>query len=255
MRSFVLLMGIGLGSTGIPGTAFAAGDMAPAPLRVLQGQIEAATEYQPASRNAVERADSRRDALEAELSMRAIQRLLNRLGFEAGVVDGVLGAQTRSAIAAYQETRGLEPTGEADAVFNAQLHQDILLGHVDRPAGAVIAAGPVKPVAFSAEKAMETPVAPGTAPQVSEAEKLAAPEALSGSVCSTAGHSAALPAVVPPELPESAVQRAVWEFFTITRDIVISMIRTFDGDSGSGTAGKGGANATVVAAAETSRLN
>ncbi|WP_404384294.1 peptidoglycan-binding protein [Caenispirillum salinarum] len=43
-----------------------------------------------------------------------IQRDLNRAGYEAGSVDGVLGSRTRDAIRAYQRDNGLPVTGQPD---------------------------------------------------------------------------------------------------------------------------------------------
>ncbi len=47
----------------------------------------------------------------AENQVAKTQRYLNDLGFDAGVVDGVAGRGTRNAIAEYQSSRGMEPTG------------------------------------------------------------------------------------------------------------------------------------------------
>lgn len=43
-----------------------------------------------------------------------IQTLLNRLGYDAGAVDGASGPRTRRAIMAFQRANGLAPTGEPD---------------------------------------------------------------------------------------------------------------------------------------------
>ena len=43
-----------------------------------------------------------------------IQSLLNELGYDAGTVDGVLGINTRAAIAAYQRDNGYAATGRID---------------------------------------------------------------------------------------------------------------------------------------------
>jgi len=43
-----------------------------------------------------------------------IQHLLNRMGYDAGVPDGIMGAKTRNAIKAFQSKHGLTPSGEID---------------------------------------------------------------------------------------------------------------------------------------------
>lgn len=44
-----------------------------------------------------------------------VQSVLNRLGYDAGEVDGILGGQTRRALAAFQAETGLVPDGYASA--------------------------------------------------------------------------------------------------------------------------------------------
>jgi membrane-bound lytic murein transglycosylase B len=48
--------------------------------------------------------------------IRELQRLLNRLGYNAGGADGRLGARTRSAIRAFERARGMEVRGRATNV-------------------------------------------------------------------------------------------------------------------------------------------
>jgi hypothetical protein len=43
-----------------------------------------------------------------------VQIALNRRGFYYGRIDGLAGPQTRGAIASYQESRGLYPSGRID---------------------------------------------------------------------------------------------------------------------------------------------
>jgi len=43
-----------------------------------------------------------------------IQHLLNRMGYDAGVPDGIMGAKTRNAIKQFQSKNGLTPSGEID---------------------------------------------------------------------------------------------------------------------------------------------
>jgi hypothetical protein len=44
----------------------------------------------------------------------ALQKKLQELGFKPGKADGVVGRRTRAAVRAFQETRGLRPTGTVD---------------------------------------------------------------------------------------------------------------------------------------------
>ncbi len=51
------------------------------------------------------------------------QRTLKERGYYQGAVDGIMGARTRAAIAAFQRDANMEPTGRLDAVTLTQLHQ------------------------------------------------------------------------------------------------------------------------------------
>jgi membrane-bound lytic murein transglycosylase B len=52
--------------------------------------------------------------------IRQLQRLLNRLGYDAGRADGVIGSRTRDAIRAFERARGMEVRGRAtDIVLEA----------------------------------------------------------------------------------------------------------------------------------------
>ena len=50
-----------------------------------------------------------------------MQRLLTRLGFNTGGVDGIIGPNSRKAIRGFQRSRGLTPDGYASDVFLAQV--------------------------------------------------------------------------------------------------------------------------------------
>lgn len=53
-------------------------------------------------------------ALDPVSQMTGVQARLQNLQFYHGELDGNFGPMTRQAVAAFQESRGLEPTGEAD---------------------------------------------------------------------------------------------------------------------------------------------
>jgi N-acetylmuramoyl-L-alanine amidase len=50
-----------------------------------------------------------------------VQSRLNNLGFWCGAVDGKIGPKTKAALAAFQASRGLDPTGDLDDATRAQL--------------------------------------------------------------------------------------------------------------------------------------
>ena len=53
---------------------------------------------------------------------KALQRGLNRAGYDAGTADGVLGPQTEAAILAYQRSNGLAATGQPSPALLARLN-------------------------------------------------------------------------------------------------------------------------------------
>lgn len=59
----------------------------------------------------------------ADETVRAVQRKLNELGYNAGPADGLMGRGTRAAITAFQQDRGLAATGAADQALLLQLQQ------------------------------------------------------------------------------------------------------------------------------------
>lgn len=67
--------------------------------------------------------------------VRTLQQELNRLGYDAGPADGIMGARTRSAIRSYQRSQGLLEDGEASAA---------LLNHVQATAQLQQPPGPVE---------------------------------------------------------------------------------------------------------------
>ena len=53
--------------------------------------------------------------------VRRAQERLAAAGFDPGPADGTVGPQTRAALRAFQEARGLDPTGEPDRPTLAEL--------------------------------------------------------------------------------------------------------------------------------------
>ncbi|MGM0702891.1 MAG: peptidoglycan-binding protein [Pseudomonadota bacterium] len=63
------------------------------------------------------------EALSGQRLVTEIQRELNRLGFEAGPVDGLMGTRSRNAIRDYQGTVGLAQDGRPTTALLARLRQ------------------------------------------------------------------------------------------------------------------------------------
>jgi hypothetical protein len=53
--------------------------------------------------------------------VRRVQQRLVEVGHDPGTVDGVMGEKTRQALRSFQQTRGLESTGEPDGQTLAEL--------------------------------------------------------------------------------------------------------------------------------------
>ena len=56
-------------------------------------------------------------------TLQHVQRTLKERGYYQGAVDGIMGARTRAAIAAFQRDANMEPTGRLDAATLTQLLQ------------------------------------------------------------------------------------------------------------------------------------
>ncbi|HSV43077.1 MAG TPA: peptidoglycan-binding protein [Candidatus Bathyarchaeia archaeon] len=57
-----------------------------------------------------------------------VQRTLGALNYYSGVIDGIMGKQTRSAVMSFQRKNGLPETGRVDRKTLAQLHKQDLAG-------------------------------------------------------------------------------------------------------------------------------
>ncbi len=53
-------------------------------------------------------------SVDIKKAVKNIQLILNKIGYDAGPADGVMGAKTKSAIAAFQKDNGMPATGEVD---------------------------------------------------------------------------------------------------------------------------------------------
>ncbi|SMF18622.1 Peptidoglycan-binding (PGRP) domain of peptidoglycan hydrolases-containing protein [Tistlia consotensis] len=77
-------------------------------------------------------------AFDAEVQR--IQHGLNRLGYDAGPADGLMGAKTRSAIADYQRDHGLLVTGQASASLAEHIRGQVMEQRSERRADKPAAA-------------------------------------------------------------------------------------------------------------------
>jgi hypothetical protein len=78
-----------------------------------------------------------------DATVQAIERKLNEPGYEAGIADGVTGSDTRSAIIALQQDRGLAAPGVADHALLLQLQR--------APAPASLSAAEIRPATTSVQ--------------------------------------------------------------------------------------------------------
>ncbi len=81
--------------------------------------------------------DAEREALTSE-ALRALQRALSELGFDAGVADGLPGPRTEAAVRRFQITRGLPADGYASPSLWAQLQT----AHAEAKAAGKLACAP-----------------------------------------------------------------------------------------------------------------
>ena len=58
--------------------------------------------------------DAKTASVDMKQAVRNIQMILNKNGYDAGSADGLMGAKTKLAIAAFQKDNGMEATGEVD---------------------------------------------------------------------------------------------------------------------------------------------
>jgi peptidoglycan hydrolase-like protein with peptidoglycan-binding domain len=82
-----------------------------------------------------------------EQLVKAVQRELSQRGFDAGIPDGLLGDQTRSAISSFQKEHGLTVTG----MPSDELLRQILLGDTVKAAAATGAVTPQRAETTSPE--------------------------------------------------------------------------------------------------------
>lgn len=87
-------------------------------------------------------------------TVRQAQRLLNRLGYDAGEVDGLAGPKANAAVRAFQADSGLGETGRIDAALLRALQ---LATRSTAPAARIVAAPPPPTPVLSAAVSRPTP--------------------------------------------------------------------------------------------------
>lgn len=109
--------------------------------------------------------------------VREAQNLLNGLGFNVGVSDGVAGPRTTNAVMAFQKTKAVVPNGEIDDAL-LKLLRDSAVAQA-QPSPPIPAAQPVQPVAATQVTAQQPPAPP---PVTAAAAVSVWPYALAGAV-------------------------------------------------------------------------
>jgi hypothetical protein len=77
--------------------------------------------------------------------IREVQARLNALGFDAGPVDGIMGARTAAALRAWQRAAGVPADGELGAAAHARLMSVPPAGRTQAAAATDAAPEPVRP--------------------------------------------------------------------------------------------------------------
>lgn len=67
--------------------------------------------------------------------VRTIQSYLVNLGYNPGIIDGILGRLTRSAIQEYQIEKGLDATGEPSLALAQHLEEELTIASDDQHKG------------------------------------------------------------------------------------------------------------------------
>ncbi|WP_366655630.1 peptidoglycan-binding domain-containing protein [Fodinicurvata sp. EGI_FJ10296] len=121
------LVAVLLATTAMPGAAFAASERANPPAWAAADRSSVGTQPASGQSDTVQVAQSR--------GVMAIQTRLNRLGYDAGPEDGLMGSRTRSAIEAYQDDQGLLVTGEPSQSLLNHISESVeeRFGSVEEP--------------------------------------------------------------------------------------------------------------------------
>ena len=114
--SIVLVGALALAPEGAVAQSLNAKDLFDLGRAVLESSQSAGT---PTPRQAPTTAAPRRDREQA--TVRDVQAGLNRLGYDAGPVDGLMGQKTRSAILGFERDNGLPATGRPSADLLARI--------------------------------------------------------------------------------------------------------------------------------------
>ena len=91
--------------------------------------------------------------------VRALQRILQSLGYACGPVDGLFGSRTQASLQWFQIKHGLRPTGSADA-------ETLRILHLRHRTGAPQEAAPRAEAPASSPASSQAPTRPANAPPV-----------------------------------------------------------------------------------------
>ena len=94
-------------------------------------------------------------------AVRNIQTILNKNGYDAGSADGVMGAKTKVAIAAFQKDNGMDATGEVDEKLVQQAAgKEVIRARSAgwRPAGLITFRNSLKYRAFTRQRRLTSPL-------------------------------------------------------------------------------------------------
>jgi peptidoglycan hydrolase-like protein with peptidoglycan-binding domain len=133
-------------------------------------------------------------------AVRAVQRLLHRIGYRCGPVDGLFGPRTRASVEWFQIKHGLRPTGRVDASLLALLRLRAAGGGQPAQARAPHGASPAGRLSPAPARAG---VHPGTLPFAAFGGGMALLAILGGAACLRRLGQTSRPEAAPANRPRA----------------------------------------------------